>query len=308
MADVMKKRHFINFSFLFFCLASCVEPVEIDLPKSATRLVVVSNFSTDKPFQVIVTESGSLQSTPEQAYVDNAHVRIYTQGVLLETLIFEPSYGEEHIPSYISQKTLAKIGIVYEIRVEAPGYKPVSSYSFVPAPASFENSGLEPQITNPGSSTSEGYKVFLAIPDPSGVENYYHLSFFQLVDVPDDAGVFTRVFGPLRMSYPIDDPALNFLFENKGVLIDDKSFNGQRKKFIFSAWLDYNSPDRKPGSIIIELRTVSKDYYLYFLTLKRQFSKGYNPFFEPVVDFTNIANGHGIFAGFSTYRDTIQIR
>ncbi|MDV7393939.1 DUF4249 family protein, partial [Arthrospira platensis SPKY1] len=62
--------------------------------------------------------------------------------------------------------------------------------------------------------------------------------------------------------------------------------------------------DQLLGDLEIELRSVSPEYFNYHRSLARQYQASPDPFSEPVILYSNIEGGQGIFAGFvpRTYR------
>lgn len=61
------------------------------------------------------------------------------------------------------------------------------------------------------------------------------------------------------------------------------------------------------ANIYIEIKSVSKDFYLYQKTLKEYYNSINNPFSEPAEVYSNIKLGYGIFAGYNSVIDTFTI-
>ena len=57
--------------------------------------------------------------------------------------------------------------------------------------------------------------------------------------------------------------------------------------------------DQDGAGLIVTVRTVSKDYYLYKTTGDLQDETSGSPFAQPVNAYQNVVNGFGIFAGYS---------
>jgi hypothetical protein len=55
----------------------------------------------------------------------------------------------------------------------------------------------------------------------------------------------------------------------------------------------------------LELIHASKEYYLYHSKLTIAADNNGNPFAEPVIMYTNINGGYGVFAGFNQYKKTV---
>lgn len=61
------------------------------------------------------------------------------------------------------------------------------------------------------------------------------------------------------------------------------------------------------NKLYFELITLSEDAYHYMRTVLLQQEANLNPFAEPVLVYSNVKNGFGIFAGFVIYRDSVLI-
>ena len=101
------------------------------------------------------------------------------------------------------------------------------------------------------------------------------------------------------------DPAFLQLGQEKGFLISDQTFDGQRKRIPFKASLIINSGFERISRFYVLLRSVSSDYYYYHSTITRQLSARESPFAEPVIIYNNVENGLGNFAAYSTATDSV---
>ncbi|MCB0662319.1 MAG: DUF4249 domain-containing protein [Saprospiraceae bacterium] len=306
----MKIARYYPILFAMFLLAGCLEPVDLPILNGEARLVLNSNFTNDQYFHVRVSQSRNLQDSSTFVFVNNATVKIFHDGELLETLTYFPPDDKDEFPSYRSLSIKAEFGIEYEIIAEAPGFASITSSGKVPFPTEITDTSLEDE----GNQTSSSFVFFsLGIDDNQVEDNYYHILVYQLADqlVSSSNGTKdfeTRLFGPLKMFTFDPDAPVSFFIDNRGALIRDRSFNGQDKKFTFRVDFEKLRTTNDNGRIIIELRSVTEDYYDYLTSIKRQHDRSNNPLSEPAIDFTNIENGYGLFTGFSVSRDTIDLR
>lgn len=307
----MKITRYYPILFFALLLSGCLEPVELPVLEVETKLVVNSNFTNDQYFQVRVTRSKSILDSSNIIFVNNATVSIYEGGELLEVLKWFPPNGVDSFPSYRSVNVKAAFGVEYEIRASAPGFESVTSTGKVPYPSEISDTSLE----DDGNEPSQSFVwMSLGIEDDLEEDNYYHILVYQLSDEliqPSGGGVKdyqTRLFGPLKMFTFDPNAPVSFFINNRGALVKDHSFNGQDKKFTFRVDFDRLRNQHDNGRIIVELRSVTEDYYDYLLSIKRQHDRSTNPLSEPAIDFTNVKNGYGIFTGFSVSRDTITLR
>jgi hypothetical protein len=91
-----------------------------------------------------------------------------------------------------------------------------------------------------------------------------------------------------------------------GVLFEDASFNGRRVSFSFPMQTRLKGRELF-GQLFVELRTISEDYYRFYSSVGRQQDNPGPPYSEPVIVFTNVEDGRGIFAGYNSARDSIRV-
>lgn len=84
----------------------------------------------------------------------------------------------------------------------------------------------------------------------------------------------------------------------EGILIERSKISGERINLKFESWFLPN--EEKIGDMVLELRTVSKDYYLYHKTVSKQQQVSSDPFAEPIIIYNNIEGGYGTFSAYAT--------
>jgi len=183
-----------------------------------------------------------------------------------------------------------------------------SDFILVPAPTeNFDNYRFIP--------------ITVTFNDPPG-DNYYEIEVFtvrkEVVGIdpnPDNPPYIfsdedrygmlkTFSFNPLTNSRDFDASQLR---ENTVLLFRDSEFKNQNIELEILA--QYNGPANTLKQlkdvlfleleVVVALRNVTREYFLYKTSLEKYFEKEGNPFAEPVNVFTNIENGLGIFTGFA---------
>jgi len=89
------------------------------------------------------------------------------------------------------------------------------------------------------------------------------------------------------------------------VLVQSRKLNNQYAVLNISASLDLELQDINEG-INLKLKTVNADHYQYHLTVAKEYETIYAPLSEPVINFTNIENGIGLFSGFSSVTEVLE--
>jgi hypothetical protein len=157
--------------------------------------------------------------------------------------------------------------------------------------------------------------------DPDNETNYYLFSMLK---------VYKRYNFKyaLTLGFLCDDPIVeekltsqvgNSLSSNPlgGIAFSDKTINGQKCNFtvtiggidlglpFYNDDPDTNDPDNHKKSVYFRLYSITEEYYKYLQTLNK-YSKNYgNPLSDPVLVYSNVTGGYGIFAGAAVSSDSL---
>lgn len=294
-------------SFLIFAIffAACERPVELNLDTFKPQLAVISSFAPNQLVEVQISATRSPLNTSEPEYIANAQVDLYLGSQLLETLTLVPA-KKDAPPYYISQQVKPIAGATYTLRAKAPGFESIEAFSTIPTPTPIERLSISDVIAEPGTqplNIKYSYDVTISFNDPKNEVNYYHLNFYQQLYTYRLEGNDTIITGDdlflKRKFSAIDDENTMISYFDGGVLFEDKKINGMPVKFTFPLDVELEKNHQLLGNVYAELRTVSKEYYLYYNSLSRQRTSAGGPFAEPVILYNNIENGQGIFAGYN---------
>ncbi len=308
--------------------------VEIEIPRHIPRLVVRADWSGGSDsLAVFVSKSRGVldktktnfnqtftywngrdsfkQVTEYYDTVPNTKVEILRNGQLLGTI---PYFNK----GYHVAKKLYKLdtipGVTYTIRVSAPNFETVEASQktqnrFIVLRGVYQAGGaISRDLSDPFSSPEKGDEFSFEFQDNATDENYYTLEsgfrgqFFNggesSVEITrDSAKKKYFAYGYCRKIDPnMED---NFL--------SDRTFNGKNYVWRFWSYPNYyfnsqngggfNAKQLKSGDRVrAYIRSSSKDYVLFLKTLDLAYSANDNPFFtEPVILYSNIKNGYGIF-------------
>ena len=310
MADKLKYGAILTL-LAWLGLVACEEPIDLGIELSTAQLVVTSNFAPHESVKVRVAKTVSvLNADPQDELILDAEVTIYEGERLLADLqLVEPLFGE---PYYSAASFLPQTNRAYTLEVVAPGLPAVSATSSIPEPiyiSKYEISTLGKTYDWESNLVDYSYEVQMDYEDPPLVRNYYHLNFYQqiLEFVVTDGDTLitdsTQLF-PLEFSEANDD---NFVYAAiiGGILLQDRPYpNG------ISFYLRHrlNPRQQKLGQLIVELRTVSDEYYRFYNSVSRQQNSGAGGgLSQPVIEFNNVRNGRGIFAGYNKALDSLNL-
>jgi hypothetical protein len=282
--------------------------VDIDLADQDPRIVVLSNFSELDTLEVVVSKSRSAFDSGPAEYLADASVAIFREGKIVEQLEYTIP-DNPLIPPYFSSNFLVpEPEVEYTLRVAAPGLEPVEAKGLIPQAIPLDSSSLSfrQEVTQQDFFFNEAeFEIELEILDPLPQGDFYHLSFYQQgfnfrINMDGDTVKSPFYSLPLTLD-PADDgiPLVSYLDE-RGVLIRDESMSLANRTLRFSGNFLYRRNDQLLGDFLIELRTVTSDYYLFHTSLARQAQASADPLSDPVILYSNVENGYGIFTGFAS--------
>jgi len=278
---------------LGFC--SCTKEVPFDV-NIDSKIVVNSIYSTDSVIKLRISTS----CTITDSYNSNPltfKVSVYENDQLKFNSLVNSGAINTNIWPNVSSK--------YKIEVETDGYNSVYTSDSVPSRISITKAELifPIAVDEYGDYLGEAQVTFT---DPVEYKNYYEL----LIRSKDMASWTSFV------DYPVTDPVMlnegDLDYYPSSIFFSDELINGQTYTIKIRDYVGatINSDGIKPtGVYYAELRSVSKNYYLYRKYLTRhlynqqQQDKDFYEYLyngEPVDMYSNIENGYGIFAGYQS--------
>jgi hypothetical protein len=298
---------------LFFLIAvsfsSCIQPANLDLEEETPRLVIISNFSPLDSMEVVVSRTRPVLESGPAEYITDASVALYEGDKFIEQLSFYP--GNEVLsvpPVYKSGFFVPAIGENYRLEVDAPGYEAVSASSSIPFGIELDTSSVNVDFTIEEQDSEFNLVEFntsVRIQDDREEKNYYHLSFYQegFFYKKDSNGdtIKTQFFSlPLRLDAADDNTPFIPYLEDRGILVSDEFFDRGVGRFDFTGSYLYEWRTKLLGDFVVELRCVSEEYYLYHTAVARQYQASLDPLSDPVILYSNVDKGEGIFGGYTT--------
>ena len=313
----MKKVLHISILFsLFLLVSTCEKEVKLNIAEVDSKLAILCDFSPDEPFVLELSKSKSINSTSLGSnFIDNADVQLCVNNQVIET-ISRLNTSTDGNSKYKSSVALPQIKQVYTLKVEVDGLEPITATSSIPEAVEISHSNIgeiNSFITDDNETVRYEVRVGVQLEDPANETNYYQISFYQEVVSSQPSVQENEIKIIPNEGYSLIDSDLtnNFNLIDGGVLFKDLTFNGTTKEFVFQPLFYYKPQDLNtvttstPVNIIIELRSVSEEYYKYYTSVYRQSSQDNTPFSNPSVIYSNIKNGYGIFAGYS--KNTVKI-
>jgi hypothetical protein len=283
--------------FLLLLLSACELVVEVNVPFDPTKIVVNALQRTDSTWYVELTHTKRVTGRVEYGYVyiPEATVVIHNPDGTSETLSVD-QYGIFRGVSRPEQ------GETYKITVDAPNMGSAEAEMTVPLVVSivdvkWDSTGVEEQ-------TSKPYAFYVNIPftvtfrDPQDIKNYYGVQVAELIqrDYQDyDGNMIRDTIWRVRENRIEDDPGIATKDEAK-ISFPDNTFDGQTYTAHFTNQF-YIEQGETRLKVLVQLLSLSEDYYKYRETKNLQSDVMGDPFAQPVQVFSNVSSGFGIFAG-----------
>ncbi|MBI1306090.1 MAG: DUF4249 family protein [Bacteroidetes bacterium] len=279
-------------------ISSCIttEIPNSELPEFVNKLVVNASFDNLNNMSVQITNSAGAYTTDLPQVINDADLELTNYDGKHIFLTYDPVNAVYTSP----QKALP--GEYYTLVVSNSTYPVARANCNIPAKVKGKVTGyIEDGGIDMDGSKSD--KVYIRFQDEAG-SNFYVLHFFYY---SKNANLF------IPFEFETTDHTLNsgttLKLNDGGYLFDDTYFDGTLKEFsaVPTSGLVAGNPDVK---YLVELRSVSKDYYLYYKTLKQyqdnQDKQNNGPFSSAIIVHSNIVGGLGIFMGSTLESDTLR--
>ncbi|MCS6990892.1 MAG: DUF4249 domain-containing protein [Chitinophagales bacterium] len=274
---------FLNIRFYLLIaaglLASCTRELDIELPSSATQLVVEGRIETGSPPVVLLSRSSSfyddfILDSAANYFVSGAHIVVSdgTDSVILAE-VFIDTAGVS-IPVYVGFGFLGQEGKTYQLRIKVEG-KVLRAVTSIPKALPLDSLWWE---TMPESDTL--VRLLCRFTDPPEPENYVRY--------------FTK-----RNAEPFM-PGFNSVFE-------DDLVNGQSFDFPLDRGVDRNNPETfehyglfyRGDTITVKWCAIDAAHFEFWRTLEFELGGQGSPFAAPVIIKSNIEGGLGIWGGYA---------
>ena len=290
-------------------LCACEQVIEPDLPEQPPRLVLRAFFTSDGAWTAHVGRSSWILEPRSFGYrpVADAAVELLAGDRVVGELEFN-----EGTRGYMFEGSALQAGETYSLRVTAPGFETVRATDTVPGPVPASVRFYLPHASSGSESgTGRDFSIELEIQDPPGEENYYQVSLFRVYAGREDGDEARDLIPAYRLEedFSTKDPSIladnsvdgspfeEGAFEGKAPYFRDTLFDGGTHEIELSSDFD-GDPDF--SEIRLQVLHISEAYYEYLKTSRLHHDTLDNPFAEPLNVYSNVENGYGIFAGYSS--------
>jgi hypothetical protein len=303
--------------FLLLFFTSCRELVQDNFPDFEPAPAVHCILQEGEPLKLRLSWAAKLD-TSRIRFIEDAAVRLFVNGEYVETIAHQ---GDG---LYVATSGLVASSQRYKCEISVPGCATIIASDSLPAAVAPAHIQYIPVAVH----DEEGLPcpaVRFTIASQRNQKRYYQAVIWKIrehygYETDPVTGQITNVLTETEMQEaypgPITDPVLKaeglpvFIFSNELMQGDQCTitlnyFEGSYTRTDNGRWI----PDADP--VILELRSISRDYYLY-ARQKYLYETGFTPEFGRSATvfplYSNIRNAYGIFAGYAAARsDTLNI-
>ncbi|MCE5345392.1 MAG: DUF4249 domain-containing protein [Bacteroidales bacterium] len=316
-------KYSILFTIFLILFTSCQDDLEI--PDTGRKIVINGLITTDSLLNVDISRSAYITNVREYVFrsdLDNAEVCFYQDDVRMDSLyhsiLYVYSGGVFFTGNYCSKSVYPLPGKQYKIVVKAPGLPDATATTIIPDLVRIERVDTS-RIILTTTSTNRSYRMTYNIEftDPVNETNYY---LFNVCRKPRSRSYSNNI------SFDCSDPIVEEELKDNnliyGIAFSDKIINGKKYSLTITVdgnWLssysykfphtvdDYmkdNYIDNKK-TYYFNLYSIPEEYFKYIQTMNLYFERQGNPLYEPVMVYSNVTGGYGIFAGAAVSTDSV---
>lgn len=288
-----QKIRLLNHICIVICIlvSGCRDLVKDEFDEFATTPVVNSLFTNDVPLEINVSFTGNINAT-EFDYAEEADVLLFVNDILLER------------PVYIGEGT-------YKTNQLIPNKNKISCQIIIDG---YNTVYCEDSIPNQTIITDLGHISASGVNEEGDVYPAIKFTFQNNPEEKQYYEVRIRLLRSFGEKYAMLEKITDPVILNEGIPLAVFS-NELIKDTLYEMTLNYttgssNSSGMKFFPLIIEFRTISYNYYQYrkqhYLYELGRDPDGISSSTTVFNMHTNIENGYGIFAGYTSYlSDTI---
>jgi hypothetical protein len=318
------RSHLINIQAIILMAGlavSCEKVIEFKGEALDPKIVVYSVLDPVSPVTASISVSHPVFD-PEYTYeqIENAEVGLYKDGSFLEYLSYVPPVritGYEYSPplsTYISGSHKPVPGSTYRLEVSVSGYTPVVCEASFPTPVPIISVDTLTQTRNEYDWEYHTWLTKIRFQDPPEEDNFYRLvvrrsfgmyngdKFFPFsADIP--VIVYENEMGWIDTEDPLLVPTEEYSLFGSDVpntfsIFSDELISG--KEYELAINISQSDPPVDTSyheflHIKIELQSISRDLYMFLLSYEAHSTTEGAFFTEPVMVYSNVENGLGVF-------------
>jgi hypothetical protein len=276
-------------------LSSCELESFKDNSVERNNIVLNSVIKDGRQVRAYLTEYQEFADTmPTITYIEDASISLYENDSFIGELIaYKDSFYGQLV--YALPDFLPSAGNTYTL-IASAGNMVVKGTDSIPGTIEIQQLNIFFEKIDIYRSL---YRVDFGLnfQDPPEMKNYYVITLNNLAHRSETSIIDTES--------PIVEGSFESFWDSPTQLyFSDKHFNGQNVSLTFYSRVNFSAYE--PTKLIVNLRSVTEDYYKYCKAYDTYMTSREDYYAEPAGVYTNIENGWGAVLGYSSsYSDTI---
>lgn len=290
------------FCFILISLASCVEDVDLRVNGGESKIFFYSEFEVNQANSFrLKTATGINDFSPVISPTSTNEIEV---NITEDNISIEPAY--RYNPSTKNfecpiNSFVPKEGEFYSISsriLEAPELPAIHSEIYIPPAKNFDILEVV-KLTQVGAE--QGVSLDLDFRFSIDTDHdYYEITAFAKNNS-------TSIDYPLEIFQDSYQDGVSKMKHRNSLFVDSKMNKGQ---YVYGKLKDYLSENIVFSSeyIYFKIKTISFEHYSYHKNLAKRVESANAAITEPVIAYTNINNGLGLFSGYSSIVDSLSYR
>jgi hypothetical protein len=309
----MEMKNVIASLFIIVIAVACEKDITVDVPPQPVKLVVYGTTAVYNPFSIAVSKTAGILDpvTPPSHLVTHALVQLYEDSQLKDTLVFNSNTSTYESKQHI----VAMPGKTYVLKTSAPGFTTAEATAVTPGNINIQSISRIAQVRTDADGNVYD-EVRIRFMDNTAVSNYYLITFQHPIDYGNGNIHYQDIYCMHSLDKDIDrrnnaDPSDFEDCIDREIAMTDKHFNGMVKELVMFIPHDDLEPvkstfDNREYRAVVRLNNITADQFKYRKSFSAYQDSEDNPFAEPVLVFSNVTNGYGLFTTFNFVTDTIR--
>jgi hypothetical protein len=297
-----------SFIFPLLLLVACTREGTYDFPEEPSKLVVSAHAVPGERMTVYV--GYSLPYYEMDTIKADFKPRVSLTSESLGSIVLTP-IGTYPNLYYITNKAIGA-GSNLMLKIESPDYETVTSTTratniLSPVETTLDRTTLASTVLDSSKSLFR-VPLKIRIPDLAKSDSLFAFRLTYSRTNQELNGQLLTKEGPAQFVADGTTLANLYSISDGAILIDRKHWgNSQDSSITIEALLPYETLRLVSIEMMVEWRTLSPDYYKYYLSVAR--SGGLTiPFGSTDIIYNNIIGGYGNFSGYSRETHTISVR
>jgi hypothetical protein len=308
----MQIRNLVARIFIIVIFLSCEKDITVDVPPQPVKMVLFGVTPVHSPFSVTVSKTAGILDpvTPQSYLVDNALIQLFENTRLIDTLIFN-----SNTKTYEAKNnSVARPDITYVLKASVPGFKTAEAATTTPGNINIESITKRENVrTDQDGNVYDEVKIRFS--DNGALSNYYLIRFQRPLHAGNGVH-YEDIYCMHSLDKDIDrrvnaDPSDFEDCIDREVSMNDLHFNGVVKELLIFILHDdlqpiRNNVDNRDYWPVVQVQNITADQYKYRKSYSAYRDSEDNPFAEPVMVYSNVTNGYGLFSTYNLVTDTIR--